>query len=200
MVLQQLKSFCLLILKPVRLVDHYVDEWDFLEHRIEVGHEHLERGNQYVELVQLLLLRDSALIGDIGVEPLPVANLLPPLRATWVVVENRVKRCPLVRNPLPVLERRQRSQDQIRPAQLVNLVQVVEQRQSHDGLAQTHLVGKHYVSVFVPRPDQPVEPGNLVVLQLLVRLLELRDDAALVAVLDNPVVSLAHDLDDFLVE
>lgn len=86
------------------------------------------------------------------------------LRTIWIVIKDGVHISPVISYPLPVLERGEWSQNEEWASEFADLVEVIEQRQGHYRLSESHLVCQHHVSMLVPSSYQPIETCHLVLL------------------------------------
>mmetsp|Transcript_47611 Transcript_47611/g.79829 ORF Transcript_47611/g.79829 Transcript_47611/m.79829 type:complete len:768 (+) Transcript_47611:2909-5212(+) len=138
-----------LILEPVGLVHDDVLEAELLQDAL-LGVGGLVRRDNHV-----VLARDHVL--------LPHAR---PLLFAPVELEHRQVWAPLLHLFAPVHADGQRAHDQVRPGDAAGLLEVPEQRDGLERLAQPHLVRQDPVEAAVEQVDEPVHALNLVVPQL----------------------------------
>mmetsp|Transcript_23346 Transcript_23346/g.61884 ORF Transcript_23346/g.61884 Transcript_23346/m.61884 type:complete len:430 (-) Transcript_23346:737-2026(-) len=143
-----------LVLEPVSLVNHDVRPLDTAQLRRILEHDFIRRHER------VPLVRRALLVGLAIVRPLVIGNDLAAL--TVSVVDDAVHVSPGLELPLPVAQRRQRRDDQERPADVLLRKQKVAKRHRLDGLPQPHLVRQDAPESPIPARDQPVVPFDLV--------------------------------------
>ena len=140
----------LFVLDAVRLVDGNVDP---------------------VDLVEKALVEDDDLVGrHDDVEHARLALLVADTLALFpgaVQLLGADHGAPLFELAQPVAQRRLGHDDEVRPRDAAHLVEVAQDGDRLQGLAQPHLVGQDGAAVGpAPVEGQPVEPGDLVRVQL----------------------------------
>ena len=164
------------VFEAVRLVDDQVVEGDVLERVLEVGLEDLEGGDDDVRLEEFGLEAEAALGHDVGLVELGVDDHVAAGLSLVVVLDDAVHAGPLVDGLLPVVDRRERRDDELGALDLHGHHQVVHERDGLRRLAEPHFVGQDHVAPQVPVVDQPVQALQLLlaerqVVPLLRRLL-----------------------------
>mmetsp|Transcript_3339 Transcript_3339/g.11042 ORF Transcript_3339/g.11042 Transcript_3339/m.11042 type:complete len:317 (-) Transcript_3339:300-1250(-) len=142
-----LRQLALLVLDPVRLVDDQVAPHQLGQRRL-LGDGRLIRGQAHVERTRLLQM---------------LALALRTRRLVSAELDRAQRRAPPPQLAVPVGEHRFWDDDQVRPRDAARLLEVCQERDGLQRLAQPHLVGEDAVEPVVVAHRQPAQPVQLVV-------------------------------------
>lgn len=112
--------------------------------------EDLIRSDHKVELGESTFLREGAFVSDICEEPFPSLYLLPALPPSRIMIDNYIHLCPLLSDTLPMVECRKWGYHHKWASDLPDFGHMIQERNRHDCLTQTHLICQHDIPVVLP--------------------------------------------------
>jgi len=154
--LEPLEQLRPLVLQAMRLVDNQRFPVDLTQLRPVRAQNHLVGRKQDVEFE----LAGGSLLPLPLVVPLVLANDSPVGRVT--LVDYTVHLRPAFKFTNPMGKRRQRTHDQERPMDVLITVQILQEGDALNSLAQAHFVRKNRASPVIPAVHEPIEPFQLV--------------------------------------